>query len=47
MPEAPPYKGAKNYFLVEDVEDAEALTKLVKATYEELPEPKPKKRKTK
>ncbi|MCI9421313.1 competence protein TfoX [Lachnospiraceae bacterium WCA-9-b2] len=47
LPEAPPYKGAKNYFLVEDVEDAEALTKLVKATYEELPEPKPKKRKTK
>ncbi len=47
LPKAPPYEGAKNYFLVEDVEDAEALTKLVKATYHELPDPKPKKRKTK
>jgi TfoX/Sxy family transcriptional regulator of competence genes len=41
--EAPPYEGAKNYFLVEDVEDKEALTKLVVATCAELPEPKPKK----
>ena len=45
--EAPPYEGAKNYFLVEDVEDADTLTKLVKATYQELPEPKPKERKAK
>ena len=43
--EAPPYKGAKNYFLVEDVEDRELLTKLVKATCAELPLPKPKKKK--
>ena len=47
LSEAPPYKGAKNYLLVEDVEDKEALTELVKATYQELPEPKPKKRKSK
>ena len=43
LTQAPPYKGAKNYLLVEDVEDAEALTRLVKATWRELPEPKPKK----
>ncbi len=41
--EAPPYEGAKNYFLVEDVEDKELLTRLVVATCAELPEPKPKK----
>ena len=32
---------------MEDVEDADTLTKLVKATYQELPEPKPKERKAK
>ena len=47
LSEVPAYKGAKNYLLVEDVEDKEALTELVKATYQELPEPKPKKRKSK
>ncbi len=45
LPEQPPYKGAKNYLLVEDVENREILTKLVMATCAELPEPKPKKRK--
>ncbi len=45
LAEAPPYEGAKNYLLVEDVEEAEALTKLVQATCRELPEPKPRKRK--
>lgn len=44
LPEAPPYEGAKNYFLVEDVENREILTELVTATCGELPEPKPKKR---
>ena len=44
LQEAPPYDGAKNYFLVEDVENREFLTKLVTETYMELPEPKPKKR---
>ncbi len=39
----PPYDGAKDYFLVEDVDNAELLTELVRATYAELPEPKPKK----
>lgn len=45
LAEAPPYEGAKNYLLVEDVEEAEALTKLVRETCRELPEPKPRKRK--
>ena len=44
LPEASPYEGAKKYFLVEDVENRDVLTELVTATYGELPEPKPKKR---
>lgn len=43
LKEAPPYEGAKNYFLVEDVEDRELLTKLAAATCGELPEPKQRK----
>ena len=43
--EAPPYEGAKNYFLVEDIENQGKLTEFIKATCAELPEPKPKKRK--
>lgn len=35
--------GAKPYMWVEDVDDRELLTGLIRATYEELPEPKPKK----
>lgn len=46
LPEAPPYEGAKNYFLMEDVDDRELLTKLTIATCEELPEPKPKTKKS-
>lgn len=42
LPKKPPYDGAKDYFLVEDVDNAEFLTKLVTATVKELPEPKPK-----
>lgn len=42
--EAPPYPGAKPYFLIEDsLEDGEWLTALVKMTAAELPMPKPKK----
>ena len=44
LPGKPPYEGAKNYFLVEDVEDRRTLTKLVAATCRELPAPKPKKK---
>ena len=36
----PPYKGAKDMILVEDVGDKEFLTKLFKAMYDELPMPK-------
>ena len=44
--EAPPYLGAKPYFLIqEDVEDSEWLSNLIRLTAEELPEPKPKKKK--
>lgn len=44
--EAPPYEGAKNYFLVEDVENQDMLTELARVTCAELPPPKPKKAKT-
>ena len=40
----PPYEGAKNYFYIEDVDDHEYLSTLVRATCKALPEPKPKKR---
>ena len=43
LAEQPPYDGAKKYFLVESVDDREFLTELVTATYNALPEPKPKK----
>lgn len=43
--EAPPYAGAKNYFLIDDVDERDVLAALVSATCEELPEPKPKNRK--
>lgn len=43
LPEKPPYDGAKNYFLIENVDDAGFLSRLVTATCAALPEPKPKK----
>ena len=46
MPEAdmePPYEGAKEMLLVDDVEDREFLRKLLEAMYDELPAPKKKK----
>jgi TfoX/Sxy family transcriptional regulator of competence genes len=46
--EAPPYPGAKMYFLIEDkIEDREWLSNLIRITTKELPEPKPKKKKIK
>ena len=45
--EAPPYPGAKLYFLIEEkLEDREWISELVRITVNELPEPKPKKKKT-
>lgn len=48
MPDAvyePPYEGAKEMLLVNDVDNKEFLTELFEAMYEELPAPKPKKKK--
>ncbi len=44
--EAPPYPGAKMYFLIEEkIEDRNWLSELVRITVKELPMPKPKNRK--
>ena len=40
----PPYEDAKDYFYIEEVDDHEYLSNLVRATYKALPEPKPKKK---
>jgi TfoX/Sxy family transcriptional regulator of competence genes len=46
--EAPPYEGAKNFFLINDeIDDSEWLSDLVRATQEALPKPKPRKKKKK
>lgn len=39
---APPYEGAKPYFVIENIDDREFLTELVKLTCAALPAPKPK-----
>lgn len=44
LPKAPPYEGAKNAFLVEDVEDRERITELVRITCEALRSKTQKKR---
>ncbi|MGN0107303.1 MAG: TfoX/Sxy family protein [Hominilimicola sp.] len=41
----PPYEGAKDMLLVEDVENREFLSELFDAMYDELTAPKPKKKK--
>jgi TfoX/Sxy family transcriptional regulator of competence genes len=44
--EAPPYEGAKPGLLIEDkIEDSEWLSELVRTSLNELPAPKPKKKK--
>lgn len=43
--EAPPYPGAKPSFLIEQVNDSQWLSELMLLTANELPEPKPKKKK--
>ncbi|MEA4973763.1 MAG: TfoX/Sxy family protein [Candidatus Metalachnospira sp.] len=48
IPDAPeeiPYQGAKPMLLVEDVDDKELLNRLISSMYDELPMPKPKKKK--
>lgn len=44
VPKAPPYEGAKDYFLIEDIDEQELLVKLAQATWEALPEAKPKRK---
>lgn len=39
-----PYQGAKQMLLVEETDDPEFLAGLFEAMYEELPEPKPRKK---
>jgi TfoX/Sxy family transcriptional regulator of competence genes len=44
--EAPPYPGAKNWFLIEEeLEDIKWLSQLIRITLKELPTPKPRKKK--
>lgn len=43
--EAPPYTWAKDYFLIENLEDKEYLAQIIKVTWDELPYSKPKKKK--
>ena len=40
-----PYDGAKEMLLVDDVDNKEFLTSLFNSMYDELPAPKPKKKK--
>jgi len=40
----PPYEGGKDYFYIADVDDRDNLSRLVRETCKNLPEPKPKKR---
>ena len=45
--EQSPYQGAKPGFLIEEkIEDRKWLSELIRITYRELPEPKPKKKKS-
>ena len=47
LPTVPPYESAKDYFLIEEIDDRDFLTEFVVATCKELPTPKPKKGKGK
>ena len=42
-PKAPPYPGAKDCFLIEDLDNREKLAEIVRVTCASLPKPKPKK----
>lgn len=42
---APPYEGAKPYFVIENIDDRDFLTAFAAATCAELPAPKTKKKK--
>jgi hypothetical protein len=40
-----PYPGAKQMLLIQQLEDKDFLTSLIKTIYDDLPTPKPKKKK--
>lgn len=44
--EQPPYDGAKPCFLISETDDRELMTSLATVTCKELPEPKPKKKRS-
>ncbi len=44
-PLAPPYKGATLYLLIEDLDDRELMADLIQATWQELPERTPRRKK--
>ncbi len=46
-PEAAPYTGATPHFLIENLEDRDLMGRFIAATWQELPMPKPKKKKLK
>lgn len=46
LEEGSPYNGAKPHFVFDDVDDGETLGRFIKATCDELPMPKPKKKKS-
>ncbi len=43
--EGAPYEGAKAHFVVDNFEDRDLMARFISATYDELPAPKPKKKK--
>jgi TfoX/Sxy family transcriptional regulator of competence genes len=46
--EGPPYPGARNHFLIgERIDDRDLLSKLFVVTHNEVPEPKPRKQRSK
>ena len=48
MPDAkyePPYDGAKDMILIDNIDDKKFLSQLINAMFDELPYPKPKKKK--
>lgn len=44
LPKAPPYAGARNYFLIEDIDNRESLAALVRLTCKALREMPPKRK---
>lgn len=43
--EAAPYTGAKPHFVIDSVDDRERMARFIRATCDELPAPKPKRKK--